>query len=76
MMTDYLAQKHDVHLGDKRVGRELASRSLPATPRSEKNKYFHVVKPDPLPRRLFQAQNSHGSKREVGDVWSNTRSRH
>ena len=52
------------------------SRSLLATPRSEKNKYCQIFKPVPLPRRLFRAQTSHGSKREAGDVWSKTRSRH
>ena len=74
MMTGYLAQKHDVHRGTR--GLKGISRSLPAIPRLEKNKYVQVVKPDPLSRRLFRAQNSHGSKQEAGDVWSNTRSRH
>ena len=39
-------------------------------------KICQIFKPVTLPRRLFRAQTSHGSKQEAGDVWSKTRFRH
>ena len=74
MMTGFLVQKHDVHLGNKRFGWTLA-KVCPQHHAQIKKKYCHVFKPDPLPSRLFRAQTSHGSKQDAGDVWSRIRSR-
>jgi len=63
MMTGYLAQKHNIRIGDKRVGKALGLVN-PENHRGRRNDTTRMLNPIPLwPQVTF------GSERETCNVW-------